>query len=715
MNNARPVELMISGQSDSSYHKSHGSAALSPEFFRLLLLLAGLSYLAIWSTGYLRVMIATLALPSLVAAIFARPLPSGRVFLQLGSVAALLYMLVNLRGPTPGVVLLLQFAGLIVFLQILVLENLRSAHGVIVLSLMIILAVAAMNVNFVFPLILVPYVFVFYLVLRSLAVHRHQALAKAPVSLYKRNPLGLRRLAIGTLVSIMIFGFLWLVMFYLIPRTKSFGIASDISRRKLKGFSDTMSLGESGLLEDNPAVIMRVRPLEDKTRTPSVIRRIGNKLLRGATFARYSAGKWEKGTKRRWYIDLRRNNGELTLLRNQPAARDMHQLELMLEHIDPPVIFLPDRTVAARFSVPYIAYEEDLSFYFVYRPGTTRRYVTNVILDPEEPEDSLVSEIEENRETAPYLSAQGISPRISELGLSLIGDSTTIATRVAKVMRYLRSQFEYSLEQRELEGIDPVEDFLFASKEGSCEHFASSMVLLLRAMGIPARPVGGYTMGEWNDIGGFYTVRQRHAHAWVEVFFPRSGWIPFDPTPTAMSYGSDTELGRLFQVMWEVYEGYWFGYVYSFDNDSQGVGFRRIAETVSSLPASVTFYLLSPGFWLLIIPVLFIALLGRRRLIRRIRSYNCWIPDWYLSWEAGIAESRAEWETPREYHQRLLDLEIVRQEHAGLLAGLAELVDQSSFSLYPDRDKIKVSAAALISQISIEKSTSTIHSPDQNR
>ncbi|HAE37914.1 MAG TPA: hypothetical protein DCG57_04645 [Candidatus Riflebacteria bacterium] len=282
-------------------------------------------------------------------------------------------------------------------------------------------------------------------------------------------------------------------------------------------------------------------------------------------------------------------------------------------------------------------------------------------------------------------------------------------------MRYLRSQFEYSLEQRELEGIDPVEDFLFASKEGSCEHFASSMVLLLRAMGIPARPVGGYTMGEWNDIGGFYTVRQRHAHAWVEVFFPRSGWIPFDPTPTAMSYGSDTELGRLFQVMWEVYEGYWFGYVYSFDNDSQGVGFRRIAETVSSLPASVTFYLLSPGFWLLIIPVLFIALLGRRRLIRRIRSYNCWIPDWYLSWEAGIAESRAEWETPREYHQRLLDLEIVRQEHAGLLAGLAELVDQSSFSLYPDRDKIKVSAAALISQISIEKSTSTIHSPDQNR
>ena len=698
MNDAS-VELRIIGQSDSNYYRSHGALPISQDFFRLLVLLAGLSLLAIWSTGYLRTLLSYLALPLLLSAIFARPLASGRIFLQLGSVAALLYMLGNLRGPTPGVVLLLQFASLIVFLQILVLDCLRSAHGVIILSIMIILAVAAMNINFVFPLILMPYIFVFYLILRHLAVHRHQALAKTPVKLRLNNPLGFSRLAVGPLASILIFGFLWLVMFYLIPRTKRFGIASDLSRRKLKGFNDTMSLGDEGLLEDNPAVIMRVRPVEEKTHTASVIRRIGNKLLRGATFARYSVGKWEKGTKRRWYIDLRRNSGELRLLRDQPNPRDLHQLEMLLEHIDPPVIFLPERTVTARFSVPYVAYEEDLSFHFIHRPGATRRYVTTVILDPEEPEDSPVAEIEESRETAPYLSTAGIPPRVSSLALSLAGGTTTISARVAKVMRHLRSQFEYSLEQPALTVVDPVEDFLFVSKEGSCEHFASSMVLLLRSMGIPARPVGGYTMGEWNEIGGFYTIRQRHAHAWVEVFFPKTGWITFDPTPPSMFAGPETEVGRLFQVLWETYEGYWFGYVYSFDNRSQDMGFRRIVEALAAGFAAARFYLMNPFLWLIFVAAIAVAHLGRRRFIRRLRRHNCWIPGWYSSWEEGVPEPRAEWETPKEYHQRLLSLKIIRQEHSELLVDLAELVDRSSFSANPDHDKIRETAAAIICQI----------------
>ncbi len=154
-----------------------------------------------------------------------------------------------------------------------------------------------------------------------------------------------------------------------------------------------MSLGDPGLLEDNPAVIMRVRPLEDKTLTPSILRRIGNKLLRGATFAWYKDGKWEKGTKRRWYIDLRRNAGELRLDRETYSPRDLHQIEVVMENLDPPVIFQPERAVSMRFTQPYIAYEDDLSFYFLYRPGTTRRYVASVLIDPLEPQDSPLGEI----------------------------------------------------------------------------------------------------------------------------------------------------------------------------------------------------------------------------------------------------------------------------------------------------------------------------------
>ncbi len=693
-----PVLLEITGRDYATLSRSNGALPVSKKFFRLLVLLAALSYAAVWSTGYLRVLIEILSVPLLMAAVFARPLSAWRIFLQIGSVVALLQALTSFGGPTPGIVILLQFAGLVMFLQILAIDCLRAAHGVIVLSLMIILAVAAMNVNFVFPLVLIPYVLVFYLVLRHLAIFRHQAIASARVELSGSNLLDWQRTAVGALVSILIFGFLWLVLFYLIPRTTSFGIASDVSRRKLKGFSDTMSLGDPGLLEDNPAVIMRVRPLEDKTLTPSILRRIGNKLLRGATFAWYKDGKWEKGTKRRWYIDLRRNAGELRLDRETYSPRDLHQIEVVMENLDPPVIFQPERAVSMRFTQPYIAYEDDLSFYFLYRPGTTRRYVASVLIDPLEPQDSPLGEIELNRETTPYLHVRGIPERIQNLAQGMASDSMTILQRVDRVMRFLHGQFEYSLVQRDLEGTDPVEDFLFVSKEGSCEHYASAMTLLLRSMGVAARPVGGYTMGEWNEIGGFYTVRQGHAHAWVEVFFPKTGWVPFDPTPPIMITGPESEVGKFLQILWNAYEGYWFSYVYSFDNRAQGVGFRSIMNAFSGALTSLWSWVLSPVVWLLIALCVSLAYLGRRR-ISRVRQRGRWIPDWYLEWADGLAIPRAEWETPAEFHRRLLEFGSIEQLHAERLSRLAELVDLSAFSGCRDQSSIRAQAQSVIVEL----------------
>lgn len=701
--------LEINGRNIGAFSKTNGSMPVSKSFFRLLVLLAAVAYAAVWTTGYLRGLIEVLALPMLLAAIFARPLPVGRFLLQLGSVLALLQAIAGRGGSTPGVVLLLQFAGLVMFLQLLVVDCLRAAHGVIILSLMIILAVAAMNVNFVFPLVLIPYVLTFYLVLRSLTVLRHQAMAKSPIKLSNRNPLSWHRIAVGTIVSVLIFGFLWLVMFYLIPRTTSFGIASEVSRRKLKGFSDTMRLGEPGLLEDNPAVIMRVKPLEEKTLTPSALRRIGNKLLRGATFAWYNAGRWEKGTKRRWYIDLRQSSGELRLNRGHYSPRDLHQIELVLENLDPPVIFQPDRAINMRFTQPFIAYEDDLSFYFLFRPGTTRRYVASVLLDPLEPEDSPLSEVELDDETSPYLHEKGIPPRVQALARAMVTEEMTVLGRVERVMRFLRSQFEYSLIQKDLAGVDPVEDFLFGSKEGSCEHYASAMVLILRSMGVPARPVGGYSMGEWNDIGGFYTIRQGHAHAWVEVYFPRSGWVPFDPTPSVMLTGPESDFGRLLQTLWNAYEGYWFSYVYSFDNKAQGLGFRRILEALSENLASLRSYLFSPALWLLIVVIVLFAYFGKNR-IARINRPGRWIPDWYFDWADSCSVQRCEWETPAEYHRRLLSLGVIDSELREKLDRLVELVDLTAFSNTSNRSEISAVARELIAELSKSTALNRIHS-----
>jgi hypothetical protein len=89
--------------------------------------------------------------------------------------------------------------------------------------------------------------------------------------------------------------------------------------------------------------------------------------------------------------------------------------------------------------------------------------------------------------------------------------------------------FSYTLGPAPL-GTNAVDDFLFGTHEGFCEHYASAFTVLMRAAGIPARVVTGYHGGYWNTLGHYLLVRQSNAHAWSEVWLPGRGWVRFDPT-----------------------------------------------------------------------------------------------------------------------------------------------------------------------------------------
>ena len=97
------------------------------------------------------------------------------------------------------------------------------------------------------------------------------------------------------------------------------------------------------------------------------------------------------------------------------------------------------------------------------------------------------------------------------------------------ITRFNREKFSYTLQPPPL-GIHAVDDFLFETRLGFCEHYASSFVFLMRAAGIPARVVTGYQGAEFNDLGGYYIVRQSDAHAWAEVWLSGRGWVRIDPT-----------------------------------------------------------------------------------------------------------------------------------------------------------------------------------------
>jgi transglutaminase superfamily protein len=80
-------------------------------------------------------------------------------------------------------------------------------------------------------------------------------------------------------------------------------------------------------------------------------------------------------------------------------------------------------------------------------------------------------------------------------------------------------------------GRDPVDWFLFDVKIGYCEQFATAETLMLRSLGIPARLATGYSTGDYDPVLDQSIVRERDAHAWVEVWFPNDGWVPVDPSP----------------------------------------------------------------------------------------------------------------------------------------------------------------------------------------
>jgi transglutaminase-like putative cysteine protease len=123
----------------------------------------------------------------------------------------------------------------------------------------------------------------------------------------------------------------------------------------------------------------------------------------------------------------------------------------------------------------------------------------------------------------------GHNPRAIAAGLQLRHEPDP-AKRVATVLRqFARENYVYTLEPPLL-GADSVDEFLYMTRAGFCEHYAGAFVFLMRAAGVPARVVTGYQGGELNPIDGYVTVRQSDAHAWAEVWLGRRGWVRVDPT-----------------------------------------------------------------------------------------------------------------------------------------------------------------------------------------
>ncbi len=321
---------------------------------------------------------------------------------------------------------------------------------------------------------------------------------------------------------------LTLAIFFLIPRIGvGFLHSNRINLIRTAGFSERVNLGVIGAIKLDPTIVMRVEFPDIKGPIPE--RFYADRLyFRGMAYDHYDGRSWANSFRRqpldRWPSgDFRISAG---------GTREGLRQDIMIEALDTSVLFGVSfvGSIRGHFQTVQVDGMGGLS---LPERSTARFQYTAIstlsrLLDEERVATTLTypQDVKED-----YLGLPRSSQRVADLARTVTTGANTAFERASLLERHLRDNYRYSLDVGDSSPENPIEEFLFVRKTGYCEHYASAMVLMLRTLSIPARLVTGFLLGEWNDFGGYYTIRQQDAHAWVEVFFPGSGWIIFDPTP----------------------------------------------------------------------------------------------------------------------------------------------------------------------------------------
>lgn len=165
--------------------------------------------------------------------------------------------------------------------------------------------------------------------------------------------------------------------------------------------------------------------------------------------------------------------------------------------------------------------------------GMARMYTVISSVPDAAPRDLRRAPREYPRRMSRYLQTPLAADRVKELARQVAAKERNPYDRVVALQHYLWDNCTYDLQAPRLPVTedDAVSYFLFATKRGYCDMFASSLAIMARCVGVPTRLATGYAQGEHDPETGEWIVRDRDRHSWVEVYFPGYGWVPFEATP----------------------------------------------------------------------------------------------------------------------------------------------------------------------------------------
>lgn len=306
-----------------------------------------------------------------------------------------------------------------------------------------------------------------------------------------------------------------MAIFFIMPRMGiGFFQRKTLNTIKVSGFSDVVDLGEIGRVKLDPTVVMRVT-VEGGT-PPSPL------YIRGAALDYYDGRRWKRTGEKKELLKKTGAGAFSSGLKKEHAAV---AYRIMLEPLSTDVLFTPYPwlNISGRFNNLWRDREKTL--YLASPPYSRIEYTVWAMAEGEE---ASADSVEER-----YLQLPSQTEGVDELSSMITEGIESDLDRARAIERYLRENHRYTLDPKKGKGRNPLEDFLFFTKEGYCEHYATAMVVMLRARGVPARIVTGFVEGQWNRYGGYFLIRQQDSHSWVEASIKGRGWRRFDPTPAA--------------------------------------------------------------------------------------------------------------------------------------------------------------------------------------
>jgi transglutaminase-like putative cysteine protease len=462
-----------------------------------------------------------------------------------------------------------------------------------------------------------------------------------------------------------------LVLFFLFPRVQGplWGMPAD-AYSSMTGLSDSMSPGNISSLIQSDAIAFRAK---FETRPPD------RRLLywRGPVFWDFDGRTWTAGSIR--------VSGEGAY---EPAG-ELLRYEVTVEPHNRNWLFALDLPA----QVPPRAFVTGDHQLLSRTPIRSRvRYEMSSHLDYRAMEGTSLAE----RDAARRLPATG-NPRARELAQRWRAEARTDAAVVQRAIAHFRSsRLEYSLTPPLLEA-DPVDQFLFDTRSGFCEHFSSAFAFLMRAAGVPARIVTGYQGGEVNPVDGYLIVRQSDAHAWVEVLLEGQGWVRVDPTAAAIPsrvesgisaaipvdaavplLSVDLDWVRTLRFNWEALNNYWNQWILGYDPDRQREMLSRLGMRSPDWKQMTTWL-----FWALGLALAIVAFSMLRRTPATDPAQAQWQRFCRKLARRGVARRPAE--GPLAYAARAAAAYPAR---AGDVASIRDLYLDLRYGPHPQRERL---------------------------